>query len=87
LIRVLFPSPLYSYTHGRSEDRCEGASLAELLDALDSRYPGIRFRMIDEQDRIRPHIRFFVNGAMVRELSHSLAPSDEVMIVASLSGG
>lgn len=86
-MRVLFPSPLHSYTHGNSEDKADARTLAELLILLDSRYPGIRFRMIDEQDRVRPHIRFFVNGEMIRELAHPLNDEDEIMIVASLSGG
>ena len=47
---VLIPSPLHSYTQGASRVGCEAASLGELLDALDARFPGIRFRMIDEQD-------------------------------------
>ncbi|MGH8728001.1 MAG: MoaD/ThiS family protein [Burkholderiales bacterium] len=86
-MRVAFPSPLHSYTRGRSEDEGQGESLAELLDFLDSRYPGIRFRVVDEHDRIREHIRFFVNGQMVKDLSQALGKNDEVMIVAALSGG
>jgi molybdopterin converting factor small subunit len=43
--------------------------------------------MIDEQDRIRRHIRVFVNGAQVRDLSQPLASTDEVVIVQALSGG
>jgi molybdopterin converting factor small subunit len=49
--------------------------------------PGIRFRVIDEQDRMRPHVRFFVNGQAVGELSHALRPKDAVVIVPALSGG
>ncbi|MGH8719281.1 MAG: MoaD/ThiS family protein [Burkholderiales bacterium] len=86
-MRVLFPSPLHSYTGGRSQDEGQGASLAELLDFLDVRYPGIRFRVVDEHDRIRRHIRFFVNGEVAKDLAQPLAENDEVMIVAALSGG
>ena len=60
---------------------------AALLADLDRRYPGIRFRMIDEQDRMRPHIRFFVNGAQAFDLAQPLHPSDEIVIVQALSGG
>jgi molybdopterin converting factor small subunit len=75
-----------SYTE-RSEAEASGATLAAVLADLDSRYAGIRFRMVDEQDRIRCHIRIFVNGAQVRELSQPLAATDEVVIVQALSGG
>lgn len=86
-MRVFIPNPLRSYTGGvDAVDAC-GTTLAELLAELNRRYPGIRFRMIDEQDRIRPHIKFFVNALQVRALSASLAAGDEVMIVAALSGG
>jgi molybdopterin converting factor small subunit len=83
---VLIPTPLRSYT-GRSHVDAGGATLAEVLAALDARYPGIRFRMIDEQDRMRPHMRFFVNGVQVRDLAHALGPTDTVQIVQALSGG
>ena len=58
-----------------------------MLADLDRQYPGIRFRMIDEQDRIRPHIRFFVNGAATFDLAQPLRPSDALQIVQALSGG
>ena len=54
---------------------------------LDRRYPGIRFRMVDEQDAIRRHIRIFVNGKQVSALDLALARTDEVFIVQALSGG
>jgi molybdopterin converting factor small subunit len=85
-MKVLIPSALRSYTE-KGEAEASGATLAALLANLDSRYPGIRFRMIDEQDRIRRHIRIFVNGGQVRDLSHALSATDEVVIVQALSGG
>lgn len=85
-MKVIIPSSLRSYTQ-RSQAEANGATLAEVLVDLDRSYPGIRFRMIDEQDRIRRHIRIFVNGAQVRELSQPLGASDEVVIVQALSGG
>jgi molybdopterin converting factor small subunit len=85
-MRVLIPTPLRSYTRDREVD-AEGATLTDLLTDLDRRYPGLRFRMIDEQDRMRPHIRFFINGEQVFDLAHPLRPSDAVYIVQALSGG
>jgi len=84
---VLIPSPLRSYTGARSSVAASGATVAELLADLDRQYPGIRFRMIDEQDAIRPHIKIFVNQDQVRRLDARLAASDEVIIIAALSGG
>jgi molybdopterin synthase sulfur carrier subunit len=87
VIRVLIPSPLFSYTGGQRQIGAEGETLAGLLEILDRRYPGMRHRIVDEQDCIRPHIRFFVNGDMAENLDHILGEGDEVMIVAALSGG
>jgi molybdopterin converting factor small subunit len=65
----------------------EGATLGALLDALESAYPGLRFRVIDEQDRVRSTILMVVDGTVVRDLTHPLAGAWEVRIVAALSGG
>ena len=85
-MRVLIPGPLRSYTR-RREVEAAGSTLDELLADLDRQYPGIRFRMIDEQDQIRAHMRFFVNGAQVFDMAHALRASDAVQIVQALSGG
>lgn len=85
-MKVLIPSALRSYTE-RGETEASGATLATLLVDLERQYPGIRFRMIDEQDRIRRHIRIFINGEQVRALSQPLNATDEVIIVQALSGG
>jgi hypothetical protein len=86
-MRVIIPSQLRSYTRGASEVEMSGTSLAEVLANLDAAYQGIRFRMIDELNRIRPHIRIFVSGELVRTINVSLKPTDEIQIVGALSGG
>jgi sulfur-carrier protein len=85
-MKVLIPSPLLSYTKVR-EVEANGATLGALLDDLDRRYPGLRFRIVDEQERMRPHMRFFVNGEQTFDLTQALAASDEVVLVQALSGG
>jgi molybdopterin converting factor small subunit len=86
-MQVLIPSPLRSYTGEQRYVEADGRTLGALLEDLDRRYPGIRFRMIDEQDRMRPHVRFFVNRDQVFDLERPLAGSDQVFIVQALSGG
>jgi sulfur-carrier protein len=85
-MNVLIPSPLLSYT-GRARVEAQGRTLGDLLADLDRQFPGIRFRMIDEQDRMRRHVRFFINGEATFDLHLPLQPSDEVCIVQALSGG
>ena len=86
-MKVLLPTPLADYTAHRREVDAEGTTLAELLADLDRRYPGLRFRVIDEQDAIRPHIKIFVNRVQAPTLALGLQPADEVLVVAALSGG
>lgn len=85
-MKVLIPSALRSYTEAGWAE-ANGATLAEVLIDLDRLYPGIRFRMIDEQNRIRPHIRFFVGSTQARDLAQALDPHGELLIVQALSGG
>jgi molybdopterin synthase sulfur carrier subunit len=84
---VRIASPLRSYTGGAASVDASGATLADVLADLDRRFPGIRFRMIDEQDRIRRHVRLFVNTREVNALSDPVAASDTVHLICALSGG
>ena len=84
---VKIPSPLRSYTSGESNVEAEGATVRAVLADLDRRFPGIRFRMIDEQDGIRRHIRLFVNAEEVKGLTQTVWPGDAVHLICALSGG
>jgi len=85
-MKVLIPSSLYSYTNAPEVD-ANGATLTELLVDLDRQYPGLRFRVIDEQNHMRRHMRFFVNGEQIFDITHPLRPTDSVFLVQALSGG
>ena len=90
-VKIYIPGLLTSYTQGVNSIEIgaddAGSTLGGLLAELDRRYPGIRFRIVDEQDCIRRHIRIFVGAAQVRELSAALGSGADVMIVGALSGG
>jgi len=84
---VRIASPLRSYTAGAATLTAHGSSLAEVLASLEQRCPGIRFRMIDEQGRIRPHMRLFVNSSEAQELTAEVNDGDTVHVICALSGG
>jgi molybdopterin converting factor small subunit len=86
-VRVRIPTPLRSYTDQQAVVECDAGDLATLFDDLDVRFPGIRFRVVDEQGRLRKHMRVFVNDEATRDLHARLAPNDEVTIMQALSGG
>ena len=85
-VKVLIPSPLRPDT-GRVWVDAEGATLGAVLVDLERRFPGIRFRMVNEQERIRPHVRMFVGGAQVFDLGFDVQGAEEILIVQALSGG
>lgn len=94
IVRVRIPSPLRSYT-GAAETEVAVPVLAPelpptlrgVLAALDLAYPGIRFRMVDEQGNVRRHIKLFVGSTLARDLSTPIPAGSSVMVVAALSGG
>ena len=86
-MKVTLPTPLVEYTDGARDVEAAGETLDHLLRDLDRQYPGIRFRMIDEQERIRAHIKLFVNAELERALDAPLTGRESVIIVAALSGG
>lgn len=84
--KVSIPGPLLSYTKQR-QVTAAGQTLGAVLHDLERQFPGLRFRMVDEQDRVRPHMRIFVNGTQVFDLGQALGPGATVHIVQALSGG
>lgn len=94
-MRVRIPTPLRSYTRDEASVEVQVATrddhpvptVADVLAALDAAYPGIRFRVVDEQHRLRRHMKVFLNEDAVRDLTTPVDPSDEVTIMQALSGG
>ncbi len=85
-MNVIVSSVLYSYTGGPTVT-ASGATLRDLLADLDRQFPGMRFRIIDEQDRLRPHMRLFVDEEATFDLGTPLSDRSTVHILAALSGG
>ena len=86
-VKIHLSSHVLSYTGGQAQVEAEGGTLVEVMADLERRYPGIRFRVIDEQGRIRAHMNFFVGELLVRDLCHPIRPGDKVYILGALSGG
>jgi molybdopterin converting factor small subunit len=84
---VRIPSPLRSYTAGAATVAADGGTVAEVLASLEQRFAGIRFRMVDEQSRLRQHIRLYVNTAEVQDMSQPVGTRDVVHVICALSGG
>jgi sulfur-carrier protein len=86
-VRVRVAPLLYSYTGGLRTIEVEAATVGEAIAAVDRRFPGAAFRVIDEQGRIRPHMNVFLGEQSVRELGTPVSAGEEIYIVGALSGG
>ena len=87
MIRVSIPSQLIAYTDGATRVEATGGTVAAVLDDLDRRYPGLKFRVVDEQDRIRRHMRIFIGDSEAKQVNVPVSPSSELLIFGALSGG
>jgi molybdopterin synthase sulfur carrier subunit len=86
-IRVVLPGPLLRlFPDAERELVVRAATVAELLDALDERWPGMRDRLCDTRPAIRKHIRVFVDGTPAL-LDTALPAGAEVFILTAMSGG
>jgi sulfur-carrier protein len=86
-MKVHICTPLRSYTQQQAHVEASGTTVDELLDDLEAQFPGIKFRAVDEQGRLRTHLKIFINVELVRDLATPLAPTDEVSLMQALSGG
>jgi molybdopterin synthase sulfur carrier subunit len=87
MVSVLIPSQLTAYTAGVTRVQAAGATVDAVLLDLDRQFPGLRFRVIDEQDRVRKHMRIFVGQDETRSVARGLSDGDELLIFGALSGG
>jgi molybdopterin synthase sulfur carrier subunit len=86
------PGPLREFTAGHSEVRIEQspATLAEALTVLWTLYPGVRDRVVTEQEQVREHINIFIGDENVRYtggLASRVSSGSEISIVPAVSGG
>ena len=89
-VTVLIPTPLRRFTGGDAKVTVTGASVGEVLDALERTYPGIGERLRDDSGQIRRFVNVFVNGQNVRDsdgVETPLSSGDEVGIIPAMAGG
>ena len=83
---VRLRAPLSELAGGRRELELDGATVADLLRALEHEHPDIKGWILDEQGEIREHINVFVNKEYGQEAT-PLRPDDRVHIIPAISGG
>ena len=86
-VRVRVAPLLYAYTGGLKTVEVEAASVGGAIAAVDRRFPGVAFRVVDEQGGVRPHMNIFLGEQSVRDLDTPVFAGAEIYIVGALSGG
>ena len=86
-VRVRVAPLLYSYTGGLKLIELEAATVGGAITALDARFPGLAFRVVDEQRQIRTHVNIFLGEDKVSDLETAVAEGSEIYIIGALSGG
>jgi sulfur-carrier protein len=86
-VTVILPRSLVSLIPGTSRStEVEATSVAEAIDRLDERTPGLRNRIVDSGPVIRTHINVFVDGELAR-LETPLGPNSTIHVIPAVSGG
>jgi molybdopterin converting factor small subunit len=87
---VRFPTALKYYVDNQSEMEIPASSVTDLLAALVTRYPSLKFHLLDADGKLRRHFNVFVNGEHIRELNGldtALTDDDKIILLASAAGG
>lgn len=89
-VKVLIPTPLQKLTNNQATLECDGATIADLLESLESSCPGIKARLCDDKGELRRFVNFYVNSEDIRFLdgaNTALKDGDEVSIIPAIAGG
>ena len=89
-VSVRIPTILRSYTEDSSQVTAEGATLAEVLDSLESTYPGLKARVVDEDGKLRRFVNIYVAEEDVRfaqGLETTTPDGSQISIIPAVAGG
>lgn len=89
-ILIAIASPFRKPTGGLGRLQAEGRSVMELIEGLESRFPGMRGLILSEQGNILPHVNIYINDVDIKTLKGletSLHPGDQVAIIPAIAGG
>lgn len=87
---VHIPSPLRRYTEGQNKVQVDGATVADLLEGLETQYPGVKSRLFDSKGQLKRYVNLFVGDEEIRALQglDTPVPADgKVSIIPAMAGG
>ena len=89
-IDVRIPTILRQYTGGEKQVKADGASVGSLVDDLDTRFPGLKARLVTDQGTLHRFVNVYVNDEDVRflgGLEAQLSDGDQVVVLPAVAGG
>jgi molybdopterin synthase sulfur carrier subunit len=89
-VTVLIPTPLRKFTGGEGRLTATGATVGEVIEALERQHPGLRERVCDAEGELRRFVNVFVNGVNARDqqgIATPVKPGDEIGIIPAMAGG
>lgn len=90
MAKVKFTSNLLRFFPSLTSQSFKAESIKELIEALESRYPGLASYLIEEKGNLRAHVNIFIGSELIKDrvgLSDVIRPEDEVYIMQAISGG
>ena len=87
---VKIPTPLRKLTNNETSVDAIGKTIEQIVESLDSAYPGIRERLIDDNGDLRHFVNIYLNGEDIRYidgLKSTVRDNDELSIVPAVAGG
>jgi molybdopterin synthase sulfur carrier subunit len=88
--KVRIPTPLRKLTHNAELVEINAATVGEAIAELQSRYPGIQERLVDDRGEVRRFVNIYVNEEDIRFLKNKETPlkdGDEISIIPAIAGG
>ena len=89
-VMIRIPTPLRRVTKGQDKVQIDASTLGELIERLDTEFPGFKERLVDETGELRYFVNIYLNGEDVRFLKGmdtSTETGDEISIVPAVAGG
>ncbi len=89
-VQVRIPTPLRKLTHDEEVVETSAETVGDAITDLESRYPGLQERLLDDGGQVRRFVNVYVNEEDIRFLQYKETPlkdGDEVSIIPAIAGG
>lgn len=89
-VNVRIPTPLRKLTQGKDTVQAAGKTIQEIVDYLETQYPGLKERLCDERGELRRFVNVYLNNEDIRFAQGKHTPvrdGDEISVIPAIAGG